>query len=357
MGRSPENDLANSGDRIVKRALFRSTFTVCCLAAGVTMAADPPKTPKIAKESPAAKGDEAKSEKGSRISSKVDVESVAHLSDAEAREVSFATGRILKHVAQAREALAEKHMEDATRHVDQGLKLMKIIDTVLPHFKVKTQISSGDISYADEDDVTPRFVTLFEEIDRHDVISPVIKAKQDAAKKSDQVTPAKEGEAKGSVIPVVVSHADVTYTSVRLDVELARKMLTAARKELGQNKPDQADRALHSLQAGGVVFEFDEIDLPLKQAADNLKLAEIEMKDGRLEEARAALHEAIDDLKSYEERVGDNRGQEVKTLHEEITKLTVQLEGVSLPKEEVQKMTSTVNRWRANVAKWFTKKK
>ena len=51
---------------------------------------------------------------------------------------------------------------------------MKIIDCVLPHFKVKTQISSGDISYADEDDVTPRFVTLFEEIDRHDVISPVI---------------------------------------------------------------------------------------------------------------------------------------------------------------------------------------
>jgi len=33
-----------------------------------------------------------------------------------------------------------------------------------------------------------------------------------------------------------------------------------------------------------VLFSNDEIDLPLKQAADNLKLAEIEMKDGRLEQ-------------------------------------------------------------------------
>lgn len=344
----------------MKRALFRSTLTVCCLAAAVTKAADPPKAAKTAREIPAAKGDEGKSEKGSRISSKIDVEPVAHLSDVEAREVSFATGRILKHVAQAREALAEKHQEDATRHVDQGLKLMKIIDSVLPHFKIKTHISSGDISYADEDDVTPRFVTLFEEVDQHDVISPVIKAKQDAVKKPEPAPPAKEGEGKSPVmpvVPVVVSHADVTYTSVRLDVELARKMLATAKKELGQNKPDLADRALHSLQAGGVVFEFDEIDLPLKQAADNLKLAEIELRDGRLEEARVALHEAIEDLKDYEQHVGDTKGQEVKTLHEEIAKLTLQLEGVKLPKEDVQKMTSTVSRWRANVAKWFTKKK
>ena len=345
----------------MKRLLFPSTLSACCLAAAIGNAADPPKTLKAAKETSTVKHDGDKSEKPSRIASRIDIEPVAHLSDSESREVSFATSRILKHIAQAREAIAEHHLEGAVKHVEQGLKLMKIIDSVLPHFKVKTQITSGELSYTDEDDVTPRFVTLFEEVDRRDVISPVIKAKKEAAQKDSTAPEVKPPQANASaaqpVVPMVVSHADVTYTSARLDVELTRKMLTAARKELSENKLDLADRALHTLQAGGVLFEFDEIDLPLKQAADNLRLAEIELKDGRLEEARAALHEAIDDLKGYEEQVGDQRSEEVNALHTEIAKLTVQLEGGSIARAEAQKIGTAIGRWRDTVRKWFTRKK
>ncbi len=341
----------------MKRVIFQSMLSVGCLATSFCLAADTPKPVKNGKEAPAAKTDAGKTDKPLRIVSKIDVEPVAHLSDSEVREVSFASGRILKHVAQARDAIAENHKQDAVRHVDQAVKLMKIVDGLLPHYKVKTQITSGDVCYLDEDDVTPRYVTLFEDIDRRDVISPVIRAKHEAGLKADPTPPQKEPDGKLAPVPLVVTRADVTYTLVKLDVDLARRMLALASKELGEDKIKQADSALHSLQAGGVLLELEEIDLPLKQSADNLKLAEIEMKDGRHDEARAALQEAIDDLKDYEEQVGEKRGEEVKALHEEITKLTAELEKDKPSPAETQKLATTISRWRDSVSKWFTKKK
>ena len=254
----------------MKRVIFQSMLSVGCLATSFCLAADTPKPVKNGKEAPAAKTDAGKTDKPLRIVSKIDVEPVAHLSDSEVREVSFASGRILKHVAQARDAIAENHKQDAVRHVDQAVKLMKIVDGLLPHYKVKTQITSGDVCYLDEDDVTPRYVTLFEDIDRRDVISPVIRAKHEAGLKADPTPPQKEPDGKLAPVPLVVTRADVTYTLVKLDVDLARRMLALASKELGEDKIKQADSALHSLQAGGVLLELEEIDLPLKQSADNL---------------------------------------------------------------------------------------
>ena len=349
--------MAESGEQIVKRVIFQSMLSVGCLATSFCLAVDTPKPVKNGKDAPAAKTEAEKNDKPLRIVSKIDVEPVAHLSDGEVRQVSFASGRILKHVAQARDALAENHKQDAVRHVDQAVKLMKIVDGLLPHYKVKTQITSGDVCYLDEDDVTPRYVTLFEDIDRRDVISPVIRAKHEAGLKVDPTTVPKEPDGQLAPVPLVVTRADVTYTLVKLDVDLARRMLALASKELGEERVKQADSALHSLQAGGVVLELEEIDLPLKQSADNLKLAEIEMKDGRHNEARAALQEAIDDLKDYEEQVGDKRGEEVNALHQEITKLTAELEKDKPSPAETQKLATTISRWRDSVSKWFTKKK
>lgn len=118
-----------------------------------------------------------------RIASKVDVEPVTKLSAEESREVSFAAGRILKHVAQARAAIADKKHEDASKHIRQGLKLVNIIDNVLPHYTVTTEIKSADHVYHEEEDATPRYVTLFEELDRVDLITPIARAKKEATKK------------------------------------------------------------------------------------------------------------------------------------------------------------------------------
>ena len=162
-----------------------------------------------------------------RISSQVVVEPTRTLTDKETRELSFAAGRILKHIAQARSALSEGKRDQAALHVDQGLKLMKIVDGVLPRYKMKTSIHSGDLVYSDEDEFSPEFITIYEELERRDIVSPVLRAKSEAAQKpAPQPAHKNEPAAKGSVY---VSQSDVDYTSLKLDVDLARRLLHEAK--------------------------------------------------------------------------------------------------------------------------------
>lgn len=296
----------------------------------------------------------------SRITSSVDVSpSTKKLTTEEQRHVSFAAGRILKHVAQARDAIKAKKTDDAKAHVDKGLTLVGIINSVLPHYTVKTEIKSGDLVYSDDDDVTPHWVTVFDELEHRDVIGPLASAKQEAAAKDAAATKdaGKSGSDKAATeTPLVVSHADIDYSALRLNVRLADSVLHQAKKNLDAGRTELADADLLVLQTTGVVFEYDEIDLPLEEAADNLKLAEAEMKAGRYEAAKAALHLAIDELKTYEKTVGETHAKEVKALHQEIDKLTKELATGKPTAEAQKKHTSTISGWWDKVTGWFKKK-
>lgn len=299
-----------------------------------------------------------------RISSKVDVEPTTQLTDNESREVAFAAGRILKHVAQARDAVADQQYDTAAKHVDQGLKLIQIINNVLPHYSVKTEIKAGDIVYSDDDEIVPSFVTLFDELDRRDIVTPVLRAKKEvegkaAEKKAEskkdgnEATTAGKGTAHAAPI---VSLADIEHTTIKLDVRFASRMLAIAKQDLAAEDHQQrlnADAALLTLQAGAVMFEYEEIDLPLEQAADNLKLAEAEMKAGRHREANQALRAASDELKQYEKSAGESRAKEVRQLHQEIEKLTTELaKGKPTDKQAEEHSATIANLWQ-RVTKWF----
>ncbi len=322
--------------------MSRSAVAWLCLMATATFAADSPKSESTAK----------KQEQPSRISSKVDTQPAAALTDKEAGEVSLAAGRILKHISQARSAIREKKKDAAATHVAQGLKLIALIDSVLPHSKVKTEIKSGDLVYTDEDDVTPRYVTLFDELERRDIISPIVQAKKEAEHKHRQ-NHGKEAAEKEAPGALAVTHADIVYSTAKLDIDLARQMLNRAKRDLDDGKTEPADEALLALQSEGVLFVYAEIDLPLEEAADNLKLAEIEMKEGRQDAAKAALHVAIDELKRYEKLVGEKRSTEVKALHQEIDKLTAELGKAELSDADRQKHASKISEWWQRATKWF----
>jgi len=322
--------------------MFRSVVAWLCLTATTTFAADSSKPDSASKEK----------DQPARISSKVDVQPAPALTDKEAEEVSFAAGRILKHVSQARSALREKKKDVAGVHVAQGLKLIAVIESVLPHSKVKTEIKSGELVYTDEDDVTARYVTLFDELERRDIISPVVQAKKEAEQKH-RPNHGKAAEANAVPEALAVTHADIAYSTVKLDIEFAKHMLHRAKRELDGGKTEPADEALLAVQSEGVLFEFVEIDLPLEEAADNLKLAEIEMKAGRQDQAKAALHVAIDELKRYEKLVGEKRSSEVKGLHQEIDKLTVELGKGNLSEADREKHASKISEWWQRATKWF----
>lgn len=322
------------------RSMSRTAVALLCVMATAAFAADPPKSDSTSK----------KKEPPARISSKVDVQPTGSLTDKEEKEVSFSAGRILKHVSQARHAIREKKKDEAATHVAQGLKLVAIIDSVLPHSKVQAEIKSGDLVYTDEDDVTPRYVTLFDELERRDIISPIVQAKKEAEHKQSQ---GRESAAKESPGAVAVSHADIAYSTVKLDLELARHALHRAKRDLEGGKSEAADEALLALQSQGVLFAYEEIDLPLEEVADNLKLAEAELKEGDTADARAALHVAMDELKRYEKKVGEKRGSEVKALHQEMDKLAAELGKGNLSEADRQKHASRISEWWQTATKWL----
>jgi len=318
----------------------RAIATLLCLTATTAWAGEPQK-PESAQK---------KKTHASRIASVVEVQPVAPLSERDASQVSFAAGRVLKHVIQARGAIVEGKKDEAATQVEQGLKLLAIIDAAQPHVKVKTEIKSGNLAYTDEDELTPRYVTLYDELDRYDVISPVAQAKQESRQRQN---PAAGDAAKTPAGAMAFSHVDIRHSSAKLDLVVAQQMLNRTRRSLSDGKLENADESLLALLTDGVLFELEEIDLPLEEAADNLKLAEIEMKQGRTAEAKAALHVAIDQLKRYEKLAGDTRSAEVKALHQEITKLTGVLEKGMPSEEEIQKMAAQIGEWWQNTTKWF----
>ena len=143
------------------------------------------------------------------------------------------------------------------------------------------------------------------------------------------------------------------YTAIRLNVDFSRRLLRDAKEALGQKDAKQADRALATIQSAAVVLEYDEIDMPLAQAADNLKLAEAEMKVGRYDAAKAALHASVNELEKYEKQSGETRSKEVAALHQEIRALTAELEKGNPSEADAQKHATRISGWWDRVRKWF----
>lgn len=288
-----------------------------------------------------------------RITGSVNAEPVAKLTPEERRVVSLAAGRILQHTARARLAIADQHNDEATAQIDKGLTLVRIIEHAMPKQKVTAEIQSGDIRYKDENQVTPALVPIYDELDYVDVMTPVMRAKKKG-------TPNAGSKSKGKVADsseppsVIEASTELEHTTTQLDVLYAKEMLTLAKKELGEGKTEKADDALWGIQANGVILEFDEASVPLKRAADNLKLAEFEMREGWTNDAKIALQASSDALKEYEKLTGEYRSKEVRTLHQEIDQLIKSLD-TNHTEGDMAKARKKLSGWWDRVTEWFRK--
>lgn len=235
-----------------------------------------------------------------RIQANVDVEAVRPMNDEERRAVYIAAGRVLKHVDQARKAIAKNARKEARRQVQQAILLTDIIRQALPVYDVKAHISAGKLHYEDEDQVQDSVVPIFEELERSAILGPVEDAKAMAG--------------------AAVADVDLVHTRAELDIDLARRHLDAARTALEQKDGDAADAALEAIQRS-VRLTTVAVDLPLERARSNLMLARNRVDEGRLEDARAALRVALDALAEYQNNVGEERAAEVAGLRQEIAAL------------------------------------
>jgi hypothetical protein len=266
------------------------------------------------------------------ITSSVTVKCKRTLSDAERRALSLAATRILKHTDQARTAIADKNNAEAGENIDKALTLVRLIERAVPRYDVKAEIRSGDIVYQDEDEEMSYYVPIYDELDKVDVVGPVVRARKEHA-----------STANGSE---AVRASALEFTAMKLDVRLARTALETAKKDLHDGKAGEADEALRAVQTN-VILEFETAKLPLVRAADNLKLAQYELQEGHQDAARTALNEASDALQAYEGHAGKHRTGEVKQLRQEIEQLTASLY------QNPNEAKGMISSWWDRLVKWL----
>ena len=288
-----------------------------------------------------------------RISANIDVKPAATLSAKESQAMSLAAGRLLLHTERARLAIAKKHKKDALKQIDQGLELVKVIKKALPKYEVTTKIKAGGITYTSEDNVSKRYVPVFEEQSLEDIVTPVIQAKK-MAHGTDKPGAAKniaKAPGKAALAPIEDVSA-WSRTTLKLNVMLAADALQQAKTELHKGKYKDADAALAFLQTAGTTLAFEEIEMPLAEAVDNLKLAELEVSAGKSNDARATLNLASYDLQKYQQVVNKNRAKEVGALHQKITSLAESLKGNHSESDLQQARKEIASYWK-HVVQWF----
>lgn len=279
-----------------------------------------------------------------RITAETDVKPLVTLSAQEAQAMSLAAGRILLHTDAARLSIALEDKKKALDEINQGLTLVKVVENALPKYKVTTKITTGDVIYTDEDEVSRRFVSVFNEQYIEDVIAPVVQAKSKHAKANDK---------KSSGVPPIMDYSVWRKSTMKLDVVVAADALFLAKDELEKNHFDNASIALAILQTEGVIFEFDEIELPLTEAADNLKLAQLEVSEGKTEQAQATLKRASDSLKKYQSIAGESRAKDVHELSQNIDKLATSLTKGNHSRAILKKTEKEIASYWQRVVKWF----
>ncbi len=240
-----------------------------------------------------------------RITSDVKVVTKGKLSSKEKRALSQAAGRLLKHVYQARIAIKRMDATQAVTQVEKALQLAQIIENAVPHFEVTASIKSGNIAYQDSEQVKQLLVPIYAELDETAYsLAQVKKAKKEASPaQSETSSPAGD--------------LDLQYTNVLLDVGEAKLSLENSLAALKKNDTELADKGLASVLED-VIFEYDELDLPLVKTRWYLMEALRQGTDKEYKAAKESLERAAAALESYTGKMGEDVSKKARGLAEEI---------------------------------------
>jgi hypothetical protein len=273
-----------------------------------------------------------------RITATSRAERSHELTPAERRATSLAAGRILRHAYLARQAVTEEDGKKVAQEVDQGLKLVQIIESVQPKYTVTAEIKAGKLSYSADEVVAPPLVPIYDEIGEVELIGPLA-----AAKKEQQ---------SGDDSTEVVEDVSVEHTSLLLNLAFAKAGLTQAKKALAEGDWKHTDQALALVQRSAV-FEVDALDAPLATARENLYLAHSRVQGGDLEGARTALDAASEALENYAKIAGEERSAEVEKLRGEIEKLSTEIAGGKQGDSATEQVEERILSWWDRVVQWW----
>jgi hypothetical protein len=136
-----------------------------------------------------------------------------------------------------------------------------------------------------------------------EVVEPIVEAKKEQAWRAEGL---------------LLADADLVRTSVLVDLGYVERKLKRTIAELDNRQEALAQLAL--AQSDGVKFVVNKEDHPLLKAERAIKLAQRMAKDKKYEAAKKNLELANIYLQTYRGIVGEQAGEKVKKLEEDITK-------------------------------------
>jgi hypothetical protein len=194
---------------------------------------------------------------------------------------------ILQETDQARQAISQNNRTAAMSHVQRALSATNSLQALVP---------SGTQN-----------VPIFAELEQTDVVGPLVasrggmrgtaRAARRAREQAQQQGEAARAGAMGQA--PVVRETEGGFTSINVNVPMAKQHLEAAQTALQNNNTKVADASLAAVQQG-VTMTSVQTDLPLVRARENLVLAQQYAQTGNMQQAAAPLQAAVNALQEYQ---------------------------------------------------------
>ena len=210
--------------------------------------------------------------------------------------ISASAGKVMHHIALARDAIRGKDGEQAKQELRQADTLLDIIQATLPTTLVKDRIWTADnkLQYENSEEVTPNGVPISASLDAQVGFDMVKLTKARAKLQGKDKDKDKDNKDKPAMEPEA-GDAVLYYEEVDLPLHATRHFVAGARMALGKNRLDEADRALDAAQDS---IDFTSVTLPepLLSARINLERAHSHFSAGRVADAKADVGRAITQL-------------------------------------------------------------
>lgn len=266
-----------------------------------------------------------------RIIAQVDTIPEATLTAEEERAVSVAAGRLLRHAYDAKVALQAKKTKEAEEQIILLEKLVRIIENAVPSVTVKAKISSGGLTYQNENSIKPAIIPIHYELDMVSLAAPLHNAQtEESAKENSEAS------------PIGVIDHEIRDIRVTLDLELAKAGLQTTKEKLAAGDIEAAQSGLAVILHHSLQFITITADVPLHRAQENLMLAKEAIEQGNRDDARVLLAEVAASLNTYEQGAEKNHKKSVEKLHTEIMTLSDSLANGGAPDKGFSK---TIESW------------
>lgn len=276
-------------------------------------------------------------------------ESPPGLNTREAKALSLAATKVLHETDRARRALEGKtpNSAEALRGIERGLTLVHIIENTVPWTKVKTEIKAGELVYRDDVGDGRVFIPISDSLLALDSLVP---ENGSAASGNPPAAPASDVDPSTALSNI--ERSELGYVALFLDVSLAKEKLETAATRLRADDEDGASEALLAVQTDAVIFELAEVELPLEDAAANLKLAEYDVSQDRIDAAAVNLTAAAESLKAYELDEG-RHADDARHMHTEIDALVDSLGDATDNVHGRDEVEEKIASWWEDIAKWL----